>query len=136
MFKYAPPHITWTPQLSAQYKVDLAQACYSEQEISVLSANWANLCARCLQWGHRKQTCQARLICFNCSAPDHKAIYFPLKKQLPTIGVQSLGNERRKSGTAIGVQIPGNERRKSGTANSHFPSKNTFHSRPHAATTV
>ena len=39
-FKYAPPCQEWPPILSAQHKVDLAQASYNEQEISSLSANW------------------------------------------------------------------------------------------------
>lgn len=77
-FKYASPHAAWPPTLATKHKADLAQAQYSEKEISNLAANWAMLCARCLQWGHKKVSCHARVICINCSAPDHKAINFPL----------------------------------------------------------
>lgn len=73
-FKYAPPREFWPPFLSAKHKADLAQADYSLDDISTLAANWAALCSRCLQWGHRKVSFQTRLICINCSVPDHKVI--------------------------------------------------------------
>lgn len=57
---------------------DLAQAEYDEKEILDLSTNWAVLCANCLQWGHPKITCPARVICINCSTPGHNAIDCPL----------------------------------------------------------
>lgn len=75
--KYAPAHTSWPPTLSAQHKADLAQASYSEEEISPLDRFWASLCARCLQWGHKKINCQARIICIHCSALDHKVINCP-----------------------------------------------------------
>ena len=67
------PHLAWPPMLMARHKADLAQAHYSESDILDLSSNWAVLCSRCLQWGHHKISCQARLICINCSSPGHKA---------------------------------------------------------------
>ena len=76
-FKYAPAHSLWPPNLSAQHKDYLAQASYSEEEITTLANNWAVLCARYLQWGHQKIDCPAILICINCSTPDHKASKCP-----------------------------------------------------------
>lgn len=72
--KYAPPHSDWPPSLSMKHICDLAQAEYSESEIVDLANNWGALCAKCLQWGHKKISCTARIICINCSAPGHKAV--------------------------------------------------------------
>lgn len=76
-FKYAPAHSVWLPTLSARHKADLAQACYSQEEIDTLTKNWASLCSRCLQWGHQKIHCHARVICIHCSSPDQKVINYP-----------------------------------------------------------
>lgn len=78
-FKYAPVHSLWPPCLSAHYKIDWAQAGYSEEDIDLLAANWAVLCSRCLQWGHKKINCLARVICIHCSTPDHKARNCPAR---------------------------------------------------------
>lgn len=89
-FKYAPPHLGWPPTLSAHHKADLAQACYTKDDVLALDTNWAILCARCLQWGHKKISCQARVICINCSTPDHKVSNCPLWiKQQSTFGLKS-----------------------------------------------
>lgn len=63
-FKYAPAHNSWPPTLSAQHKADLAQASYSEEEILTLDRFWASLCARCLQWGHKKINAKHGLFAF------------------------------------------------------------------------
>lgn len=72
-YKHAPPHDLWPPTLSAAHKRDLAQAQYSDEEIITLANNWAALCAKCLQWGHKKIACPARIICIRCFGPGHKA---------------------------------------------------------------
>ena len=72
-FKYAPAHSHWPPCLSAHYKMDWAQAGYTEEDIDLIDKNWAVLCSRCLQWGHQKIHCPPRVICIHCSTPDHKA---------------------------------------------------------------
>ena len=91
-FKYAPPHEIWPPRRKAQHKLDLAQAQYSQQDIENLATNWAALCSKCLQWGHSRVNCEARLICINCSGRDHKAFNCPecaiasdLNRQVPSI---------------------------------------------------
>ena len=40
---------------------------------------WGVLCAKCLQWGHDKSQCYARIICLHCSAPGHKGFNCPSK---------------------------------------------------------
>lgn len=109
--------------LSAHHKVDLAQAYYTEQEISNLATNWANLCSRCLQWGHQRISCQPRLICFKCSAPDHKAIHCPLNKQ-------------QQSKLVSKSNLLGNQHGQPGSSDSHFPAMHINHTRAHAAATV
>ena len=78
-YKYAPEHSQWPPVLTNKHKADLAQAQYTWEEMTTLASLWAVLCAKCLQWGHQKTSCQARLICIQCLAPGHKAFVCPQK---------------------------------------------------------
>lgn len=76
------------------HKADLAQACYSQEDIDTLSINWASLCSKCLQWGHQKIHCQARLICIYCSSPGHKVIDCP-SRSLPKIHNSLINNQEK-----------------------------------------
>lgn len=92
-----PPHEYWPPTLKARHKADLAQAQYSLIDIMDLSTNWVILCSRCLQWGHRMDSCQAHLVCISCSAPDHKAVDFPLHgKHQSIVGPKSIQDNKIK----------------------------------------
>lgn len=92
-YKYAPPHSEWPPYLSTKHKCDLAQAKYSEQEITELTNNWGSLCAKCLQWGHKKISCSARVICINCSAPGHKTAECNLQTRTRLVMSSEPGNQ-------------------------------------------
>ena len=48
-FKYAPSHSSWPPILAARHKADLAQACYSQEDIDTLSIKrgWLNKVYQC-----------------------------------------------------------------------------------------
>lgn len=118
-YKYAPPHADWPPVLSARHKCDLAQAEYDEKEILDLSTNWAVLCANCLQWGHPKITCPARVICINCSTPGHNAIDCPLHTNTnPKISCvvksgSNIGNPINSAGFIASADQSHNAKRKS-----------------------
>ena len=100
-FKYAPPHKYWPPILSAHHKADLAQADYSDKDIFTLADCWAALCARCLQWGHNRSYCTARIICINCSAPEHKAINCPARYAQNPQPAQNTDNQFLQHGKLI-----------------------------------
>lgn len=70
--KYAPPCTVWPPALSLQHQRDLGNAGYDHDEIQLLAKFWGVLCAKCLQWGHPKIDCPAKVICLKCFGPGHK----------------------------------------------------------------
>ena len=65
-FSYAPPRSSWPPILSDSHIADLSRAGYSHTEVSDIAKNWGQLCGKCLQWGHNRPFCHARLICLTC----------------------------------------------------------------------
>jgi len=90
-FKYSPPHSSWPPLLSKAHITDLSRACYIEKEIKDIVDCWAALCSRCIQWGHTKSNCHARIICISCSAPGHKGINFPVRPRKSIDGNSIMG---------------------------------------------
>lgn len=83
-----PPHNCWPPTLSNQHKADLAQAHYSLEDILEIDTNWA------------KASCHARLICFKCSTPDHKAINCPISS---TQSFDHVGDSQRNQITPTSI---------------------------------